>query len=653
MTRVVHVFRQLVVWVFVVMCTAHQTHAQGIRGRVVAAGTEVPLAGAIVQARTADGIVAASTLTSERGAFTVADLPDGTYTLRVLRIGFRAFDGPPVAVSGGTSEVVVLSWIGDAITLAPQIIASGRTCKVSADSGTMISNVWTEVRKALLSAVLAERGEAPMIVRTNYARTLELKSELVQQQRLSVETRRSFRAYASWAPESLATFGYMSEGVVAGRPAMIYRAPDAVTLTAESFAGTHCFSLVNGTGNHARDIGLAFEPNGRPNNRVDIRGTFWIERLSSRLQLIEFNYVGLPSYANPVKSGGFVEFVGLTTGQWLLSRWHIRMPHVAVQRVNEFAGSQERLEAVDEWGGGVTRVSQGDSVIYSHALPSLTVSIVGAPFMSERVGAKIMLVGTDLRATTNAQGRVVFRNIIAGKYNLLTTFSSLAMFGAQTSERFVTVDSSDKVDSVVAPNARALLRTACGTRADRNGVVALFGTVRDSAGNVADGGDGVVWSRAQSDDTISRVASIGALIDMNGQFLLCGTARGDTRVRGGSTVGASDRLINVASDAELVEVPLRVRPAPTASVDSSASGLAVIEFRIIDAEALPVPRIRINVIDVNGKGSSVITDRFGRAFLLDQPLGRAGINAGPGATASPVLTAGRNLVTIVLPEPPQ
>jgi len=636
------------------LCTAHSTHAQGIRGRVIAAGTETPLAGAIVQARTGEGLVVASTLTSERGAFAITELPDATYTLRVLRIGFRPFDSPPVVVTDGTSESVVVNWIGDAVTLAPQVIASGRTCKVSADSGTMISNVWTEVRKALLSAVLAERGEAPLIVRTNYARTLELKTELVQQQRLSSEARRSFRAYTSWAPESLAAYGYMSEGVVAGRAAMIYRAPDAVTLTAESFAGTHCFSLVSGTGNHARDIGLAFEPNGRPNNRVDIRGTFWIERASARLQRIEFNYVGLPSYANPVKSGGYVEFVGLTTGQWLLSRWHIRMPHVAVQRGNEFSQSGERLEGVDESGGVVMNVSQGDTVVYADTLPSLTMRLTGAGFLRELSGTKITLDGTDLRATTNAQGRVVFRNVLAGTYNLRATFPPLAMFGEQSNERLVTVEGEDKADSVVAPNARGLLRTACGNRADRNGIVAIFGTVKDTLGNLADGGDGVVWVRAQraAASPPAPTPSIGSLIDLAGQFVVCTTLRGDMRVRGENTVGAIERAINVPPDAELVEVPLRVRPVPATPADAEAAHLAVIEFRVIDSEALPVPRIRITVLDAEGKGTSATTNRFGRAFLLDLPLGRAVINAGPGATASHILTAGRNMVNIVLPEPP-
>lgn len=626
--------------------------AQAIRGRVIAAGTQVPLAGAIVQARTSDGTVAASTLASERGAFALTTLADGTYTLRVLRIGFRPFDAPAVVVAGGTSEALVINWIGDAVTLTPQIIASGRTCKVSADSGTMISNVWTEVRKALLSAVLAERGDAPLIVRTNYARTLELKTDLVRQQRLTSEARRSFRAYTSWAAESLAAYGYMSEGVVAGRPAMVYRAPDAVTLTAESFAGTHCFSLVNGTGKHASDLGLTFEPSSRPNNRVDIRGTFWIERASSRLQLIEFSYVGLPSYASSVKSGGFVEFVGLTTGQWLLSRWHIRMPHVAVAGGSGFGFDQERLDAVDESGGVVMTVSQGDSVIFSQTLPSLTVRIASAGFMNDRAGTKIALVGTDLRATTNAQGQVVFRNMLAGKYNVLTTFAPLAMFAAPVNERIVALEATDKVDSVTAPNPRDLLRTACGNRADRNGVVALFGTVRDTEGNVVEGGDGVAWSATESGDTASGAGMTGSLVDLNGQFVLCQTQPGGVRVRVAASGGADERRINVGRDAGLMEVPLKLQPVRVAANDRSAGDRAVIEFRVLDYEALPVPRIRIAVTDANGKTDHATTDRFGRAFLLDQPVGRTTVSAGSGSTTSSVLTAGRNLLSIVLPEPP-
>ena len=125
------------------------------------------------------------------------------------------------------------------------------------------------------------------VVRVNYARTVELKGELVREQRLTTEARRTFRAYTSWSPESLAVNGYTAEGMVGGRRAVVYRAPDATTLMAESFAATHCFSLVKGTGRHTGSIGLAFEPFDRKSFRVDIRGTFWIEQATSRLQLID------------------------------------------------------------------------------------------------------------------------------------------------------------------------------------------------------------------------------------------------------------------------------------------------------------------------------------------------------------------------------
>ena len=50
--------------------------------------------------------------------------------------------------------------------------------------------------------------------------------------------------------------------------------------------------------------------------------------------------------------------------------------------------------------------------------------------MKELSGTKIELTGTDLRATTNAEGRVVIRNLIPGRYQVLAAFPALTMFNA-------------------------------------------------------------------------------------------------------------------------------------------------------------------------------------------------------------------------------
>lgn len=280
--------------------------AQSLRGRISFGTDGAPLVGSIVQARTPDGNVVASVLTSESGIFAFTTLAKGDYSLRVLRIGFRAFDAGKVTVTGDGTTFNI-TWVGEPTPLTTQLVTAGRTCKISADSGKMIANVWDEARKVLMSSVITESMAAPQLSRITYRRALDSAGRFVRQQQVRSEVSRSFRGYDSWHPDSLAVRGYMVED----ESGATYYGPDAATLISNSFAGSHCFFMERGAGAHAGDIGLRFEPATLIRNHVDIRGTFWVEQKTSRLRSVEFLYTGLPDVAEDARSGGFVEFANL------------------------------------------------------------------------------------------------------------------------------------------------------------------------------------------------------------------------------------------------------------------------------------------------------------------------------------------------------
>lgn len=644
-----HVFsvsvRQLLFVLLLLFATAGSAFAQTIRGRAVAAGTGLPLAGAIVQVRKADSVIA-TTLTSQNGSFLITGVEQGTYVLRVLRIGFRPFESAAVTVGNEGIANVAIEWTGEAVSLMPRIIAGGRTCRVSADSGTMIANVWDEARKALLSSVLAEAGDAPLIARTNYARTLSLKDNVVEQQQLSSFARRSFRAYASWAPESLAANGYVSEQMFGDRIAKVYRAPDAGTLISDSFAGTHCFSLVRGTGAHESDVGLAFEPSRKTDVRVDIRGTFWVERATSQLKRIEFSYVGLPSYVNAAKSGGWVDFVTLSSGQVLLSRWNIRMPHLVARQTNDDNPDRAVFRSVDESGGLVTSVTSGDSMIFEQRLPSLTMHLKPTAYLRDRNGVKVELAGTELRATTNRDGTVIFRNLFPGRYAVRTNFANLAMLGSHASEQSATVAGIDVADSIVLPTARTLLKSACGNRADRSGTVALFGTVRDSVGVIVEGDAGIVVAHeiAGRDSVVPQ----GGLIDANSQFLICDAKPGEVRLYAETDAGFGQTSVAVPTNQMVQEVALRALPMrPQTLSTTPPNAAASIEFRVIDTAAEPMPRVRIFVDVGASKPLEVVTNQSGRGVIAGLPVGDASISAGE-VRRRVTVQQGRNFVQLTI-----
>lgn len=639
--------------------SARSALAQAIRGRVFVGTTNTPLPNSIVQAHSADGSVAGSALTTESGYFTITPLKDGVYTLHVLRIGFRPFDGATVTVTNGESEQVVIAWTGESFALTERVITGSRTCKISADSGTLLANVWDEARKAMLSAILAERGDAPLITRTNYSRTVGLEDELITKQQMTTEARRTFRAYASWAPESLAARGYSAEGTLAGRTVTVYRSPDASTLISDSFAGTHCFSLTKGTGANVNDIGVAFTPSTKSNSKVEIEGTFWIERTTSRLRYLEYTYVGLPSYAKNARSGGRVDFTVLSNGLWLLSNWRIRMPHVGVQRINGLGSQSPQLQAVDESGGLVNSVTSGDTTLFEQTLPSIALHMKLGGTNIVRSGVKVGIVGTELQANTNGEGRVVFRNIVPGRYTFRASYPSLAVFGEIEVNKAILVNTSGMADSLDAPDTKPLLKTACGDQAGKKESVALFGTVRDTATFTLDSGDGIVTVRADGADSTSRLAPVrGALIDLRGQFLVCNAPRGNVIVEAENTLGKTAMRVNIPAATPLFETPITITPDSGKRATelgnaalANTSQLAHLEIRVIDEDFVPIGKRRVEIIDADGKHTNVTTDRFGRALLLNLRPGRVTIDVGDDADTIRELKTGRNSVLISITDP--
>ena len=304
-----------------------EAQTQILRGRAIFAESQSPLIGALVQVRRPSGEIVTTTITSENGSFATNGLPIGTYGVRILRIGFRAFDAGRITITADGATTLNIAWTAIPIPLATRLVKAERSCNVSADSGSLIANVWEEAGKALLSSIVTEQSEAPEIERVNFVRFVDSTGVIVAQD-VTGERVKTFRAYSSWAPESLALHGYyrmqgLSYSLVG---------PDASTLFSDSFVGSHCYSLVDGTGLRTNEIGLAFTPiKSARKDRVDIAGTFWVDRTTWGLRSVEFVYEGGAFSKNSEllggrRTGGFVEFGSLSTGQWLVTNWRIARP---------------------------------------------------------------------------------------------------------------------------------------------------------------------------------------------------------------------------------------------------------------------------------------------------------------------------------------
>ena len=118
-------------------------------------------------------------------------------------------------------------------------------------------------------------------------------------------------------------------GYVVGsaRRGYTFYGPDPDGLLSDSFLETQCFSAPGGGGADSGFVGLAFEP--APDRRLpDIRGVLWLDALDYGLRTLEFEYTRPPAGLPTDAGGGYVGFMSLPAGTWIVSRWWIRMAHL-------------------------------------------------------------------------------------------------------------------------------------------------------------------------------------------------------------------------------------------------------------------------------------------------------------------------------------
>ncbi|MEP6831758.1 MAG: carboxypeptidase-like regulatory domain-containing protein [Gemmatimonas sp.] len=632
---------------------------QIFRGRVVAASTQAPLVGALVQVRKPNGEIVTTTTTSASGNYATAGLPAGSYLVRILRIGFRSFDAGRITVTGDAPVILNVAWDASAIPLATMLVKADRACKISPDSGTLIANVWEETRKALLSSMIAEQSEAPDIERVNFERYVDTAGVIVNLD-ASIDRSKSFRAYTSWSPDSLALHGYV---IIDGNVfAMV--GPDATTLFSDSFAGTHCFTLIDGVDTHADDIGLAFTPVKSNNkDKVDISGTFWVNRSTWGLRSVEYSYMGSlfdkdSQLAGGSRPGGLVEFGSLTSGQWLVTNWRIARPIIdpAYQFANKF-GTQIRglsgvalVVGIDESGGFVTNISHNDTTQLHRSLPALSLQLVSHDSLVSASGAQVRITGIDTVFTPDQNGRVVLPGFLDGKYFVSTTFPSVSSFARVAVDKLVTVSGADVLVSIEAPTMNTVVRTSCGPGADFKTKSALVGTLLVNQ-RVRPGVSLIVqWpTHGQSDESglhVNAVVLREVVTNSDGRFVVCEVPRGVVVVQASGDVSKQERrfTLNTADPVQLVTIDLPP-PPPT---DAGPQPLtANVEVQLFDTNNQPLSR-KVRFVNSSKKTFDVTTDKFGRALLPDQPEGLLSVTIDKQPVLKQTLAPGYNLVRIIV-----
>jgi hypothetical protein len=410
--------------------------AQTVQGELVAEGSGVPIVAAFVVLRDSAGGEVDRVRTDMRGEFRLTAPRTGRYTIQTVVIGWQTWSSAPFAldrdVIGFRASVPMRAVRLDAI-----LVEGERECRVAPAAGSAVSRVWEEARKALEAVSWTQRTDSLWYQVLHYERLLDPETLRVLQ---GTATRRSGRAAASpfrsTPAEDLSARGYIrdSSGL------WTHSGPDADVLLSEAFTNDHCFALEA----HPDDpglIGVVFRPHAR-RQVPDIAGTLWLDRASSHLRSLDFEYMNAPWGVRSRRLGGRVEFEQLPEGGWVVSHWWLRMPEL-VTRTRGTPGRQRReliLAAIHETGGHVVQLRRpedapgpapiapggqphADAPLTSPRDPPRlrgTVSIADSGVGIE--GAAIRLLDTEgrLRAVTvtDSAGGFELRAPAAGRYQV-------------------------------------------------------------------------------------------------------------------------------------------------------------------------------------------------------------------------------------------
>jgi len=402
------------------------------------------VAGIVVTATDESGKVFLRALTGESGQYILRLARPARYTLRALRIGFRPTTIPPVQVSAGETRVTDIVLRGEIVSLAAVNVRSEIACRTQTDSSELVVRLWEQARTALSAASLGAAGQPLVATARVFERTLDPSGASVRAETSSVVHGTTLQPFVSLPPDSLARAGYVADD----KSGTMYRAPDADVLLSESFAALHCFWAQQPPPEHADWIGIGVRPAQERIGIRDIEGTLWLDKASSELRLFEYGYTGLSSELVRAKPGGRVEFLHLSSGHWIVNRWAIRMPQMAIQRsVQGGIGTNQRIvnrtvvQAIRVKGGETIDIVRNGVVLYHSAAETIALARpvpVDTPSESPRAGggavlrgriiqagdtiavpgAEVLIEGAGLRHWADNHGRFRFAGLPRGSYEI-------------------------------------------------------------------------------------------------------------------------------------------------------------------------------------------------------------------------------------------
>lgn len=408
------------------------------------------------------------------------------------------------------------------------------------DVGAQTSLLWEEIRKALSIASWGDEVRGVPYRTATWTRLRNVRSLHVLDDTARLRSGYDRAAFASETAQRLGALGFIREVPEGG---LMFYGLDAEELLSDDFLARHCFHVVEDEA-HPELAGLAFEP--LPSVRPpDILGTLWVDRATSALRTLEFTYNRIPIRLTlpPRTFGGQVDFRRLDNGDWVVSRWWLRMP--------ETTRSGEDLH-IREKGGEILFIGNA-APAGAEATFTISGTVYDSTAMAPLGDATVFLTDVNVATKTDVFGRFRLDHVPRGAHRIAFLHPRTDFLRWPIGPREVTVGPGQ------SPEIALGLPSTAGCRlSDDTGGIVGFVESAETGELLARWRVQVTWSKRAAGGGGRVTRKVRASTDSNGRFLVCGLPR-DTEL---SLAAEGGRTSKISLDLPGLSPQTLVAPGP-------------------------------------------------------------------------------------------
>ena len=441
-----------------------ELQGQVARGRLVEAGVNQPVGGAMVSLVDRSGRVLEQALTrSGSGLFEVVAPGAGEYRLRADRIGYATSYSGFFRLAAADTLVVQMDATVEPVLLRGLVAEASRVCRVRPEEGLAVARVWEEARKALDAATWTQDRGMYLYEMLKIRRAFDPRGRTVLSEDRSYAQGYRKAPFVALSADSLASKGFVN----LTPEESVYWAPDAEVLLSDIFLDTHCFKIEGGSNDAPGLVALRFEP-VLERDVIGIKGTLWLDDTTAELRYLEFEYKSrnLPRALRAANAGGRVDFRALPNGTWVVESWQIRMAVAGRRNVVSSLIREPVLLGIVIQSGEVLRVHGDEGVVLETGSGQRIRGVVlDSTGQSGLPGARVFIGGEGAVATTDADGRFELDRLATAEYQVHFTHPYLEDLAYQPESKKARVRGPGKAPPeirFVAPPLERVLDDVCG-----------------------------------------------------------------------------------------------------------------------------------------------------------------------------------------------